>query len=65
MWVTIAYIKPSTAPWDVEFHVSRRYTQQQLHSYVENLKRRANLARVQMLELTVFDGEQEIWRGMV
>lgn len=65
MWVTIAYIKPSTAPWDVEFHVSRKYSKQQLHDYIIKLKHHANLARVQMLELTVFDGEQEIWRGMV
>ncbi len=65
MRVEIAYIKPSTAPWDVEFHVSRRYSRQQLHDYVVQLLHRADIAGVQMLELSVFDGEQEIWSGLL
>ena len=66
MWLTVAYITPHTAPWDVEFYKSkRRYTPQQFKQYVARMKELANINNVRMLELTVFDGEREIWSGMV
>ena len=63
MYVTYAYIDRNTAWWDVDFHISRRYTSEQLWQYVQRVVQRARRRKVRLLEFTVFDGEREVWRG--
>lgn len=65
MRVTYAYIGSRTRRDDVDFYVSHWYTPQQLHQYVVRVLQRAALRGVRLLEFTVFDGEREVWRGMV
>ena len=63
--VTVAYIGYWTRPDDVSFYVSRRYTKEDLGRYVRQLVSSADANDIQLLELAVFDGEREVWRGMV
>jgi len=63
--VTYAYITRSTRFDDVDFYVSRRYSNSNLKQYILRVKQLAALRGVELLEFTVFDGEREVWRGLV
>lgn len=63
MHVSFAYIGPNSRPDDVEFYCSKRYTNEQLKQYLARLKQRALAARVTLVEVTVFSGDQEVWKG--
>ena len=63
--VTYAYITRSTRPDDVDFYVSRRYSNSNLKQYILRVRELAALRGVELLEFTVFDGEREVWRGLV
>lgn len=66
MYATVAYIDSTTAHWDVGWHVSKRYTSEQLWEYVKRLYVRATQNNVELLEITVLteDGEEK-WRGLL
>ena len=63
MHVNFAYIGPNSRLDDVEFYCSRKYTNEQLKQYLARLKQRALAARVTLVEVTVFSGDQEVWKG--
>lgn len=65
MWVTIAYIDRNTRWDDVDFYVSPRFTAQQLKSFVYDSRNQAPSEGIRILEFTVFNGDKEIWRGLV
>ena len=61
MYATIAYIDRNTAWDDVDFHVSRRYTSQQMAGYVRQVVAHVERSNVRLLAVTVFDGDMEVW----
>jgi hypothetical protein len=66
MWFTVAYITKQTAWWDVEFRSDRTpRTSDELFRHLRSITYQAYRDHVRLMEFTVFDGEQEIWRGLV
>lgn len=61
MYATIAYIDRNTRWDDVEFHVSRRYSSSDMWDYLKQVCKRAERNSVRLLDITVFDGEKEVW----
>lgn len=61
MYATIAYIDRNTRWDDVDFHVSRRYSSSNMWAYVKQVYNRAQQSSVRLLDITVFDGEKEVW----
>ena len=61
MYATIAYIDRNTAWDDVEFHVSRKYDSSSMWDYVKQVCRHAERNSVRLLDITVFDGSEEVW----
>lgn len=66
MWLTLAYITQQTAMSDVEFAVDKTpRTSEQLYHHCIALSQQARLDGVQLLEFTVYDGDNEMWRGLL
>lgn len=66
MWVTIAYITQHTSKFDVEFYMDKTpRTSEQLYQHLELLKQQAYKDNVELLEFTVYDGDAEVWRGLL
>ena len=65
MYATIAYIDRETRWDDVDFHVSRRYSSSNMWEYVKRVYDRARKGSVRLLDITVFDGEKEVWNWRV
>lgn len=66
LWFTMAYTSVWTHRWDVDFHMDKTpRTSQQLLQHLLSLKKKATHDNVRLLEFTVYDGDREIWRGMV
>lgn len=61
MYATIAYVDRNTSWDDVEFHVSRKYSSSDMWSYVKQVCRHAERNSVRLLDITVFDGSEEVW----
>lgn len=61
MYATIAYIDRNTAWDDVDFHVSQRYDSNGMWNYVKRICTRAKDRSVRLLDITVFDGGEEVW----
>lgn len=61
MSVAYAYITPMvTAPGDVSFYKSKRYTPSQLREYVARVCERAQLSGTEILQFHFYDGDKEI-----
>lgn len=65
MKATIAYIDRNTRWDDVEFYVSPRFSKQQLKEFVYKSRNEAIKNGIRILEFTVFEGDREIWRGLI
>lgn len=64
MYCSYAYIGQHTRFDDISFHVSRRYSSQQLWKYMRAVVQRAAMRGVIILEFYVHqDDGKEIWRG--
>ena len=62
MYATITYIDRNTRWDDVEFYVSQKYSNSsEIWSYVKHVCKSAEKNSVRLLDITVFDGEKEIW----
>lgn len=61
MYATVAYIDRNTSWDDVSFHVSQRYTSDSMWQYVKRVCARAEDRSVRLLDITVFDGGEEVW----
>ena len=65
MYATIAYIAPTTPPWDVGFTKTKLMTNSQLSEYVLAVTQQAPEQGVKLLEIEVFRGGISIWRGLL
>lgn len=66
MWLTLAYITQQTAMSDVEFAVDKTLrTSDSMYQHCTMLSQQARLDGVQLLEFTVYDGDKEVWRGLL
>ena len=61
MYATIAYIDRNTSWDDVNFYVSRRYDSKGMWDYIQQLCHVAQAKSVRLLDITVFDGGDEVW----
>lgn len=61
MYATVAYVDRNTSWDDVQFHVSRKYSSSDMWSYVKQVCRQAERNSVRLLDITVFDGSEEVW----
>lgn len=61
MYATIAYVDRNTARDDVSFHVSKKYDSSSMWDYVKQVCRHAERNSVRLLDITVFDGGEEVW----
>lgn len=60
--VAYAYVTPSTRHDDVEFYKSKRYTKTQLGCYLRRMRMRAEMAGITLLEVTVYNGSDEVYK---
>lgn len=62
LYATVAYIDRETRWDDISFHVSKKYSPQQMWEYVKRVHERAQSRSVRLLQIAVLnqDGEQ-VW----
>lgn len=61
MYATVAYIDRNTSWDDVNFHVSQKYDSNSMWDYVKRVCTRAEDRSIRLLDITVFDGGEEVW----